>query len=113
MPLNSPRSSIKNKKLRRRQTIDTVQSRHHRTTLQQIQAMLWPTRQAQTTTTTISNNNQINKHEAMPMIAEKPTNQLQRSLSVRENNPNTINENFNERRKSHRIQRHSDTMANI
>ncbi|CAF3719566.1 unnamed protein product [Rotaria sp. Silwood1] len=51
---------IKNKSLRRRETIDTVQGRQYRTALQQLQDLFWP---ARTTHHTIINNNQLNEHE--------------------------------------------------
>jgi hypothetical protein len=87
------RSSIKTKNLRRRQTIDTVQTQQHRTTLQQIQAIFWPT---QETYNTVVANNQLNEHEQIPMIAKKRTSNIRRSSSARENNPTIINDNLNE-----------------
>jgi hypothetical protein len=77
------RSSIKNKDPRRRQTIDTVQAQQHRTTLQQIQAIFWPT---QETYNTVVASSQLNEHEQIPMIAKKPATNVRRSSSVRETN---------------------------
>jgi hypothetical protein len=96
MPLGSTtpiknRSSIQNK-IRRRQTIDTVQGRQHRTALQQLQSMFWSPREAHN----IINNNQLNEHEQLPMVTKKRSSNVQRSSSVRDNNQTTINENLNE-----------------
>jgi hypothetical protein len=96
MPLGSTtpiknRSSIQNK-IRRRQTIDTVQGRQHRTALQQLQSMFWSSREAHN----IINNNQLNEHEQLPMVTKKRSSNVQRSSSVRDNNQTTINENLNE-----------------
>jgi hypothetical protein len=107
-------SSIKNKKLQRRQTIDTVQGREyasnqqHRTALQQLQDVFWPARE--TSRTTIINN-QLDEHEEMPMVTEKRNTNVQRSSSARENNQATLNDNLNERRRRPRTHQHSETMA--
>jgi hypothetical protein len=93
-------SSIKNDKIRRRQTIDTVQAqeysshRQHQTPLQQLQAIFWPTRQTHT-------NNQLSEHEQSPMITEKQTPNVQRSSSAHKNNQNIINDNLNQRKNQH------------
>ena len=114
MPLGSTtpilnQSSMKNRSIRRRQTIDTVHGRQQRTAFQQLQAMFWPAHEAHN----LINNNQLDDHEQIPMVTEKRSSKVQRSSSARDNNPTIANENVNERRRrtTHRIQRHSDTMA--
>ncbi len=108
-------STRKNQSLRRRQTIDTAQTRQYasrrqnQTPLKQMQAKFWPARHSHHTN--IINNNQSNEHEEMPMITEKQTATVQRSSSARERNQNTINDKLNERKKWHRTQRHSNTIA--
>jgi hypothetical protein len=91
------RSTIKNEKLRRRETIDTAQARQyashqqHQTPLKQLQAIFWPARHTDHTI----NNNQLKEHEQMPMITKNQTTTVQRSSSAREKNQN---ENVNERK---------------
>ncbi len=89
-------------KLRRRQTIDTVQGRHYssrRTALQHLQAMFWPMRDRIKT-----------EHEQIPMVKEKQPTKLRRTSSVYDNQTPKPGSS-SERRRRFRTQQRSDTVA--
>ena len=91
-------------KLRRRQTIDTVQGRHYssrRTALQHLQAMFWPIRDRMKT-----------EHEQIPMVKEEQPTKLRRTSSFYDNQTPKPG-NSSERRRKFRTQQRSDTVAII
>ncbi|CAF0751843.1 unnamed protein product [Rotaria sp. Silwood1] len=64
----SKQALIKNKNLQCHQTNDTIQARQHRTPLQQLQAMFWPTRDNHNP---MIINKQLHQHEHIPMVNKK------------------------------------------
>ncbi|CAF0909823.1 unnamed protein product [Adineta ricciae] len=94
-------------KLRRRQTIDTTQRRQYssrRTPFQHLQAMFRSSRDRNKTSSET-------EHEQMPMVTDKRLRKFQQAAGVSDERDSFKQTAANERRKKHRVQRRSDTVA--
>ena len=94
-------------KLRRRQTIDTAQRRQYssrRNPFQHLQAMFRSGRDRNKTSSET-------EHEQMPMVTDKRLRKFQQAASVSDERDSFKQTAVSERRKKHRVQRRSDTVA--